>query len=922
MKKSLIIDGNSIINRAFYGIKNMATNTGFPTGAIYGFVNILNSVKEELKPDYLVVCFDLKGPTFRHEAYGEYKGTRKGMPEELAMQLPEVKEILKAMNIEIATLQGFEADDLLGAISKRFEEDDVISYLLTGDKDSLQLVSDRTFVYYHGTKNKIIYDKAAVFEDLGVYPHQVVDLKAIMGDTSDNIPGISGIGKVGAAKLIEQFQSLDAILEHSDEIKSKRTRELVENGMESALLSKRLATIVRDLPIEIEIEDYQVKAPNYEELIELYKKFGLNKFLSQIIKARTDKRLAENKEEKSVQIQEENEPVFYDMARAMGLDEAVQDEGYSKCDELEETVKFSDEEEILQFIGDLSEGERLFLIHLIDVEDVVNAEFSYLGMMKEDEGKIFVHFRDEKFLKQVFSMLMKKKIRLIGHGLKNFHLVLKNYDLDLDSEFDTQIAMYLCEANKNSFELHDLALYMGFTTHVKEESELLGKGKSQIKYFELEENEALRYIYATLYVVAKAYHVLKDKLETLGMSALYKDVELPLVKVLAELQYNGMAVDTLVLDELDIRLCNLIEGLESEIYNLAGEEFNISSPKQLGVILYEKLKLPAPKKTKTGYSTSHDVLVKLYDRHEIIPRIIEYRRYTKLKSTYIEGLRAVINPYTHRIHSSFNQTVAATGRLSSTEPNLQNIPIRLEIGREFRKAFVAKEGYVLVDADYSQIELRILAHLSKDEKLIEAYQKGIDIHTMTASQVFDIPIEEVSADIRSHAKAVNFGIVYGMSDFGLSENLQIPIKEAGEYIKNYFAKYPKVKRFMDEVVMECQRLGYSETILQRKRYIPEIHSKNFNIRGYGRRMAMNTPIQGSAADIIKIAMVRVYEQLKRRKLKSGLILQVHDELIIEAAMDELEEVKSLLKEAMEHAYPLSVNLEVDMNVGHSWFEAK
>ncbi len=885
-KTALIIDGNSIINRAFFGIRNMATPDGFPTNALYGFLNIYHSIYEELKPDYVAVAFDLKGPTFRHDDYSDYKAGRKGMPDELAMQLPILKEILDAMGVKRMSLQGFEADDLLGTAAKYLTEQGVTTYLLTGDKDALQLVDDKVFVYYHGTKNKMIYTADAVREDIGVLPNRVVDLKGLMGDSSDNIPGIPKVGKVTANKLLKQFDSVEDLIARADQIENTRIRNLVEQYAEQAVLSKKLATIIKDVPVDLSLEDFTLESTDIAQLVALYQKYKLHSFLQRL----------------SAQ-----------HGAQMGADEAQQIS----------VLEIADEDLCIQFFGNFDFTRPIRIFTLYDKVNLVDDKLSYIGVA-DAAGKAAVFYGGGikyclSFLK---STALQSEIQLVGHDLKRELLIFKRYGIaNIKPIFDLEIAMYLVDANRRSYALSDLALdFLGLS--MPTEVELIGKGAKRIAVAEAEQAACLSYVAASLNAIAMLYEPIANRLNELNLMSLFDDIEMPLVEVLANMEYLGFNVNLAELDTLDEEITVLIEQIQTEIYDMAGHQFNINSPKQLGVVLFEELGLYVVKKTKTGYSTSHDVLLKLFDDHAIIPKVIDYRTYTKLKSTYVDGLRAVVNPKTGRIHSSLNQTVAATGRLSSTEPNLQNIPVKLELGRRFRKVFVASAGCTLVDADYSQIELRILADMSDDPTLKKAYTENIDIHALTAAQVFETPLDQVTPLLRSRAKAVNFGIIYGMSDYGLSENLHIDRKTAKNYIDNYFKKYPNVKSFMSGTIEQCKETGYAETLFGRKRFIPEIKNKNYNIRQYGERMAMNTPIQGTAADIIKLAMVKVYYALKDEELKSQLILQVHDELIIDTVPDELERVKKLLRKCMREAADLSVPLVVDMQTGDSWYDAK
>ncbi len=885
-KRALIIDGNSIINRAFYGIRGMATPDGFPTNALYGFLSIYHSIGEEIKPDYVAVAFDLKGPTFRHGEFGDYKAGRKGMPDELAMQLPVLKDILAAMGVKQMSLQGYEADDLLGTAAKYLSSNDIETYLLTGDKDALQLVDEKVFVYYHGTKNKVVYTPEKVKEDMGVYPERVVDLKGLMGDSSDNIPGIPKVGKVTANKLLAQFDGVEDLIARSAEIENARIRNLVVEYADQAMLSKKLATIIRDVPVELSLDDFALSGADVDALVALFQTYKLHSFLQRLSATHGDQ-----------------------MNKAAG--EALQ------------FVEIDDEQLCLQFFDDFDFGKPIYAYTLYDKVNLVDDALSYIALADAAGHAAAFYGAGIKYcLSYLKAVAAEQKLALIGHGLKRELLILKRYGIEnVSALFDLRIAMYLIDANRRSYALSDLTLdFLG--SSIGDEEQLLGRGAKRIAVDAAAQQDCLDYVKGALDSIVALYAPIADRLKELELTALFDDIEMPLVEVLANMEYLGFNVNLAELDVLDEEISELIAKIQAEIYEIAGHAFNINSPKQLGVVLFEELGLYVVKKTKTGYSTSHDVLLKLYDDHAIIPKIIDYRTYTKLKSTYVDGLRVVVNPKTGRIHSSLNQTVAATGRLSSTEPNLQNIPVKLELGRRFRKVFVASAGNALVDADYSQIELRILADMSDDPMLKKAYTEEIDIHALTASQVFEVPLAAVTPLLRSRAKAVNFGIIYGMSDYGLSENLHIDRKTAKNYIDNYFKKYPNVKSFMKQTIERCKEAGYSETLFGRKRFIPEIKNKNYNIRQYGERMAMNTPIQGTAADIIKLAMVKVYRQLKAENLKSELILQIHDELIIDAVPEELERVEKLLRTCMREAAQLSVPLVVDMQTGESWYDAK
>lgn len=874
-ERIVIVDGNSLINRAYFAMSELKNSKGIYTGGIYGLTSMIFNLIDQFQPTHFCVAFDMKGPTFRHLSYGDYKGTRKGMPDELAMQMPIVKEILDALQIPRVELQGYEADDLIGTIAKYSVDHDVEAHIITGDKDALQLVSIGAQV--HITKKGITllknYTEADIMEELGITSNQVIDFKGLSGDTSDNIPGIPGVGPKTAAKLLSEFQTVENLIQNSEHIENKRIRELVQTHAEQALLSKRLATIFTEVPIELEMNDVKLNEPNTERAVQLFKQYELNSLIQKLkIKTETTKR-----------------DVSWNWMRSEKLTSLLH-----QCEHF--TFKlFYD------------------ATHLVN-QNLVGAVFK-IGdnqYLLEDCENI------EKF-KEIFE---NPAIKKSSYDVKSDYLYLMQRSIDLNGViFDGYIAAYLINPARKSYDLAELS-FEHFSTKVMSLEDLLGKG-SKIKSFRDVEKENLAQFLCEQVIAMDALKSLyESQLEEEGLIKLFDEVEMPLVKVLADIENIGFRVDIDQVDSLDEQLSEKIKTLETSIYELAGEVFNINSPKQLGVILFEKLGLPSGKKTKTGYSTGHDVLEKLMHQHAIIPEIIEYRMYAKLKSTYIDGLRLVLNPNENRVHTSLNQTIAVTGRLSSTEPNLQNIPIRLPYGRKIRKFFIPDEGCLLLDADYSQIELRVLAHLAEDPKLIEAFSNDMDIHTLTASQVFHISENEVSSLQRSRAKEVNFGIVYGMGDFGLAESLNISRKEAKQYIENYFISYPRVKGFMDEIIDACKVNGHVETILGRKRAVPEINSSNFMIRSAAERIARNTPIQGSAADIIKIAMIQVYDTLKEKGYRSKLILQVHDELILNVYPNEMEAVKEILKTCMENAYHLSVPLKVDMNTGDSWYDAK
>lgn len=866
MKKLLILDSNSILNRAFYGVRYLSAKDGTPTNAIYGFLNILLKLIKEQEPDYICAAFDVKATTFRHKQYEGYKAQRKPMPEGLAAQMPLAKDVLRAMGVTILEKEGYEADDIIGTVARLCEESEISCFIATGDKDDLQLASDKTKVILTVTKSgyneTIIYDDKAVKEKYHVTPTEFIDVKALMGDPSDNIPGVKGVGEKTAMSLIEKHHSIEYIYENIDGIGLKGAMlQKMKDGREMAFMSKELATINRNTPIEFNAEECVFDGfENNGELYEILKRLELNSIIKKLDLSGGDN-------------VKENEDIFKDFSYQVG------DKNMISGDKV--TV-------VLDFDGD-------------------NISSAAVGV-----GNNAVVLNEQDDIKE---LLEDDSIAKIMFDVKEA-IVKLNGRIDIKNiSDDTAIAAYLVDPAKNEYTIEKLASeYFGTVIEKPEVKQL-----SLLDDVETDRSEYLAKCAVALGVLNER---IGDKIKENGQEKLYQEVELPLVTVLAHLEINGFLVDDNQLKEFADKLGEKIDALTNEIYMLAGEEFNINSPKQLGVILFEKLELKPVKKTKTGYATNADVLEKLRDKHPIVNFITEYRQLAKLKSTYCDGLTAVVNPNTHRIHSVFTQTVTVTGRLSSTEPNLQNIPTRTELGREIRKMFVAKEGYVLVDADYSQIELRVLAHIANDETMINAFRNNEDIHAVTASQVLGIPLEDVTKEQRSSAKAVNFGIVYGIGEFSLAQDLHISVKEAKAYIESYLEKYHGVRNYMESIKEQAKKDGYVKTMLNRIRYIPELKSPNYNIRQFGERVALNTPIQGTAADIIKLAMVRVDNRLINEGLKSKLILQVHDELIVEAHKDEVDKVKQILSEEMQNAMELNVPLKVDMSTGHSWYDAK
>lgn len=864
MEKLLILDSNSLMNRAFYALPPLTNSEGISTSAIYGFMNMLLKMKEEIKPDYIVAAFDRKAPTFRHKEYSDYKAGRKKMPAELAMQFPIIKDILKNLAIEIYEIDGFEADDIIGTVANLCEKEGIEVYVVTGDKDALQLASENinVIITKKGVTETEEYNKQAFIHEYKITPKQFIDVKGLMGDKSDNIPGVPGIGEKTAFKLIQTYGSIEEVLNNVENVNGKRLKENLEEYREQALFSKKLATIITEVPIDINLDDIKSNDNfNKEALKEQLMKLEMKKLLYKIIG---------EDEKKEISINKETINTLEALKKTL---EEIKDEAFFTYTVLDSPI-FSKIRIDKIFLGQENQSKEICIDEIIE------------------ENK-------EEALKIIKSFMENENIKKVIHDSKALITILSKENIELKGlEFDTAIAAYLLDSSKGKYELNSL-----------------------ISRYLLEDVEENNFLNLSFYI-KPLYLKLKELINKDNMDELYYTIELPLVYVLSAMEKEGFNIDKLMLDELQNNFTTEIDKTQKEIYNLAEEEFNISSPKQLGKILFEKLDLPIIKKTKTGYSTNAEVLEQLKDKHPIIEKVIYYRQITKLNSTYVEGLKNVVDS-DGAIHSSFNQTVTTTGRLSSTEPNLQNIPIKYEMGREIRKVFIPKEkGDIILSCDYSQIELRVLAHMANDENMINAFKHHSDIHRKTASEVFNTPFEEVTPLMRSRAKAVNFGIIYGMSDFSLAQDLKISKKEAAEYMAIYFDRYPNIKSYLNETVEKAKEDGYVLTILNRRRFIPEIKSSNKIVKALGDRLAMNAPIQGSAADIIKIAMVKVYNRLNKEKLKSKLILQVHDELILNVKENEEENVRALVKEEMEKAVKLKVPMEVDINEGSTWYEAK
>lgn len=868
--KIVLIDGHSILNRAFYGLPDLTNAEGLHTNAIYGFLTIMFKLLEEEKPEYLTVAFDVHAPTFRHKMYAEYKGTRKPMADELRQQVPVIKEVLHAMGVKTIECAGLEADDLIGTLSNRCENEGMEVTVISGDRDLLQLATEHVKIRIPKTKQGKTeiedYYAKDVEERYQVTPKEFIDLKALMGDTADNIPGVPSIGEKTATKIITQYHSIEEAHEHVDELKPPRASKALSEHWDLAVLSKELATINVKADFPYELSEAKLGNLYTEEAYIFFQKLEFKNLLS-----RFDVSAPANKVEDGFKIitsKSEAEKVFVQAEEASTIG----------------VVIFKDLENVLPLFADQAGLGGIGLCF--------SKEESYCIKVEKD-------ITGEWLLKKLADVAEKAETYAMFHLKESMEQVTIRNQANC---FDVSVAAYLLNPLKNNYTWEDVAReHLGLMIDEKIDQDMKACYESYVNYASVE--------------------VLRQKLRDTKMDTLFRDIEMPLVFTLFDMEQNGIRVEADALKQYGDQLAGKIAELEKEIYEEAGETFNINSPKQLGVVLFENMKLPGGRKTKTGYSTAADVLEKLAPEHPVVAKILEYRQYTKLKSTYADGLANYIQD-DGRIHGKFNQTITATGRISSTEPNLQNIPVRMELGRLIRKVFIPEEGYRFVDADYSQIELRVLAHCSGDEHLIQAYKEQSDIHRITASQVFHIPFDEVTPQQRRNAKAVNFGIVYGISSFGLSQDLSITRKEAAKYIDDYFATYPGIKTFLDHAVTHAKEEGYVVTLFGRRRPVPELSSSNFMQRSFGERVAMNSPIQGAAADIIKIAMIRVNQRLKDQKMKSRLVLQVHDELLIEAYEPELDEVQNILKEEMEHAAELKVPLEIDMHTGDNWYEAK
>ncbi len=901
MDKLVLVDGNSIMNRAFYGImgsKMLTTKDGKYTNAVYGFLAILFKLLEEVNPEYLVVSFDLKAPTARHKLYEGYKATRKGMPNELAEQMPIIKEILTAMNIDIIEMEGYEADDVLGTLSRYGEEKGLEVIILSGDRDTFQLATDKVTIripHSKGGKTETDeYNRQTIIEKYGLEPKQLIDVKGLQGDTSDNIPGVPGIGEKTALSLIQKFGSIENLYEKVEkgesELKGKQ-KENIENNKDLAFLSKTLGTINLEVPIQDSLENFKVEEWDKQKVLKIFKELNFNRYIERF------------------SLRDEIEP-----------QEEIKD--------LFQIVDKS-EEDIIKLIKE--QKQMIFYFHTkqdFNQEKIIKESICGLSIFDETKQEAsYISIKNEQKMQKLKEILEDEDIKKISVNLTKTYILLKQVEIDLKGiSYDIAIASYILDPTNNKLEIEKLIeQYLNINLE-----EIVGKdlGEQQLNLFDttqdvetINKKEQEKYAWYS-YAISKIRTITKEKLEEIDALELFNKIDMPTVEILSNMQWNGMYVDEEELNKFGKELTDKLQSLTKVIYEMAGEEFNINSTKQLGEILFEKLQLPVIKKTKSGYSTDVDVLEKLKKEHPIIKKILEYRQLMKLNSTYVEGLKAYINPKTKRIHSFFHQTITATGRISSTEPNLQNIPTRFELGKRVRKVFEPEGDKIYIDADYSQIELRVLAHISEDEHMIQAFKEGQDIHKQAAAKVFRTPIEKVTKQQRSDAKAVNFGIVYGISDFGLGEQLGISRKKAKKYINEYLEQYIGIKNFMENITQKATDEGYVETLFHRRRYIPELKSNNYVVRQFGSRAAMNTPIQGTAADIMKIAMIKVYQEIKKRGLKSKIVLQIHDEMLIEALEEEKEEIKTIMKQSMESAIQLKVPLIAEISEAKNWYECK
>ena len=902
MGKFVLVDGNSIMNRAFYGImgsKMLTTKDGKYTNAVYGFLAILFKLLDDIQPQYMAVAFDLKAPTARHKMYEGYKANRHGMPDELAEQMPIIKEVLRAMNIDIIEMEGYEADDILGTLSCYGEAKNLDVTILSGDRDTFQLATDKVTIRIPHTKGGKTetdeYNREKIIEKYGLEPKQLIEVKGLQGDASDNIPGVPGVGEKTALKLVQKYGSIEnlykKIEEGQDDLKGKQREKIVENK-ELAELSRTLGTINTKVPIKDDLTDLKVEEWDKEKVLELFKNLNFNRYIDRF-------NLRENGESENKQ-------------------------------EIKELYK-SVEKSLKDVIGIIkNKNEMTFNLVTKSVEDqskIIKEQIIGMSVYNNENKEVYYVNLENNEIQEFKEIFEEEKIRKIGIDLSKTYILLKQENINLKGiYYDIAIASYIINPTNNKLKIEDLIqndLKIDIETFIgKEETQaqitLFDVQEENNKQAEIKKEKSNLYAYS----IGKIKEKTEKELEEIECLDLFYNIDMPTIEVLSNMQWNGMYVDKTELEQFGKELTDKLEVITKIIYEMAGEEFNINSTKQLGEILFEKMKLPVVKKTKSGYSTDVDVLEKLKKEDPIIEQILEYRQLMKLNSTYVEGLKQYINPETKRIHSFFHQTITATGRISSTEPNLQNIPTRFELGKRVRKVFKPQEGCVYIDADYSQIELRVLASISEDSHMIEAFKEGQDIHKQAASKVFKTPIDEVTKEQRSNAKAVNFGIVYGISDFGLGEQLGIGRKQAKKYIDEYLTQYSGINQFMDNIKEEAKEKGYVKTLFNRRRYIPELKSNNYMVRQFGSRAAMNTPIQGTAADIMKIAMLKVFKEIEKRGLKSKIVLQVHDEMMLEVPIGEQQEIQEIMKKCMESAADLKVPLVAEISEANNWYDCK
>ena len=877
-KTVMLIDGSSLIFRAFFALPKLTNNDGVMTNGVYGFLTMYNNAFDRYKPDYVLVAFDRASKTFRHKEFEDYKGTRDKMPSELSYQFGILKDILDSLNVKYTDLDGFEADDIVGTYAKMAQKEGYESVLITGDRDYLQLVDEKIVVNLtkKGVSETKEYTVDTIKEEFGLSPKQLIEVKGLEGDKSDNIPGVDGIGPKKAIGFIQKYGSIEGLYEHIDEVSGKKTKETLIDSEAIAYMSKKIGTIVTSAPVEFDLEELKVKDPDLESLREKYSKYNFNKFLE-------------------------------------GMDG-----GAGPKEDKEFTYEKLEDPKIL--IEAIKKNKEFTFKSVYEGDRYIHSDISKIAIKTTDTPTYIVD-PDNDFVSNFKEVFEDEDIVKNSFDIKEDVVLFDKLGINLKLPYDDMMLMhYLIDPSRSSYDLKVLSQsYLDYG--VKSPVDILGKGKKALKYQDLDFDELGNYLASGINAIEDSKKILEDKLDEYHMLDLYKEIEIKLSKVLADMEIVGFVTDKKVLEDLKKNIDKDIDKITEEIYELAGSEFNINSTKQLGEVLFKDLDLPVIKKTKTGFSTNAQVLEKLRDKHQIIPKIERYRELFKLRSTYIEGLEKAIDE-DGRIRSTFRQNIAATGRLSSQDPNLQNLPIKTDEGRLIRKAFRAEEGKILIDADYSQIELRILASLSGDRHMIDAFKDGVDIHTKTASKVFHTDLDKVTKRQRSEAKAVNFGIIYGISDYGLSQNLNIPRKEAKEYIDNYMASYPSIKEYMDSIVEKAKEDGYVETLFKRRRYVPEINSRNFNVRSFGQRVALNTPIQGTAADIIKIAMIETDKNLKKAGLDAKIVLQIHDEIILEADEACKDEAIKILRESMEAAADLKVPLIVDIDTGVSMYESK